>query len=409
MSTEECNNFNRRYLLQCMGLVTAGLALRPRSSFASETETLGFSNGTRELVVYPQKRPMLRVTARPPHLETLFSVFNESVLTPNDAFFVRYHLANVPTSIDPDTYQLRIKGLVDKPLTLSLRALKALGRSVERVAVNQCSGNSRGYGSPRVFGAQLGNGSMGNARWTGIPLKTVLQHAGVQSGAQQVTFRGLDHPVLPSTPQFIKSLSIDLALSDEPMIAWAMNGTDIPLLNGYPIKLIVPGYAGTYWVKHLSEVNVIDHRFDGFFMAKAYRVPDNDCQCVAPGTVAEATRPIGKLKVRSFITSLRPGDHVKAGQTITLKGIAFDGGSGIQWVEVSDNGGKKWQRAMLGEDLGSYSFRAWSLTWRPPHKGKVGLQVRACSNLGEQQPLNASWNPSIYLKNNIETTPIDVV
>ncbi|ALI02896.1 protein-methionine-sulfoxide reductase catalytic subunit MsrP [Pseudomonas sp. FW306-02-F02-AA] len=409
MSIDNRNTIKRRVFLQGASLVAAGLAFKPLHSRAAETEAQDFSNGTRELVAYPQKRPLMRVTARPPHLETPFSVFNESILTPNDAFFVRYHLANLPTSIDADNYQLQIKGLVDKPLSLSLAELKALGKTVEVVAVNQCSGNSRGYGSPRVFGAQLGNGSVGNARWTGIPLKAVLEQAGVQAGAKQVTFRGLDHPVLPTTPEFIKALGIDLALSDEPMIAWAMNGTDIPFLNGYPIKLIVPGYFGTYWVKHLSEIEVIDHTFEGYFMEKAYRVPDNDCQCVPPGTVPDKTRPIGRLKVRSFITSLQPGAKVKLNEPITLKGFAFDGGHGIQSVELSEDGGRNWQLAVLGENLGNYSFREWTLQWVPREKGKVGLQVRATNGQGEQQPVRALWNPAIYVKNNIETTPITVV
>lgn len=261
MSSDKGSVIKRRRFLQHASLLAAVLAFKPLRSQAGETQKQDFDNGTRELVAYPQKRPLLRITSRPVHLETPFAVFNESALTPNDAFFVRYHLANIPTSIDADTHQLQIKGLVDLPLSLSLAELKALGKPAEVVAVNQCSGNSRGFGSPRVFGAQLGNGSVGNARWTGIPLKTVLEQAGVQAGAKQVTFRGLDHALLPTTPEFIKALDIDLALSDEPLIAWGMNGTDIPFLNGYPIKLIVPGYFGTYWVKHLSEIEVIDHTF----------------------------------------------------------------------------------------------------------------------------------------------------
>lgn len=126
------------------------------------------------------------------------------------------------------------------------------------VAVNQCSGNSRGYFQPRVFGAQLGNGAMGNARWTGV-----------LPGAKQVTFNSMDKPVLASTPDYRKALDIEHALSPEPMLAWGMNGEDLPFLNGYPFKLIVPGYFGTYWVKHLSEIEVIDHSFtghDAYFM-----------------------------------------------------------------------------------------------------------------------------------------------
>ena len=150
---------------------TLALAASPVASLAraaeENTEEVTFAAGPRPLVQYPQKRPLTLVTTRPPHLETPFSVFNEGAITPNDAFFVRYHLANFPTSIDPDSYRLTIKGLVDTPLSLSLAELKALAEPVEVVAVNQCSGNSRGFSMPRVFGAQLGNGSMGNARWLG--------------------------------------------------------------------------------------------------------------------------------------------------------------------------------------------------------------------------------------------------
>ena len=232
---DESNKLQRRLFLQRLGITAASLTFIPFRGMA-DTETLEFGNGIRELVAYPQKRPLMLVTARPPHLETPFAVFNEGVLTPNDAFFVRYHLPNFPTSIDVGQHRLTVTGQVNKPLSLSLAELKALGETVEIVAVNQCAGNSRGFSSPRVFGAQLGNGSMGNARWTGIPLKTVLERAGVRAGSKQITLRGLDRPALPGTPEFVKAIDIDLALSGGPLIAWAMNGTDIPFLNGYPIK-----------------------------------------------------------------------------------------------------------------------------------------------------------------------------
>ncbi len=400
--------FHRRLFLSGMAATAASLAFAPLRSQAY-TETLDFGNGTRELLAYPQKRPLMLITARPPHLETPFSVFNEGALTPNDAFFVRYHLPNFPTSIDAGQHRLKITGLVNKPLSLSLQELKALGEPVEIVAVNQCAGNSRGFSSPRVFGAQLGNGSMGNARWTGIPLKTVLGHAGVRGGAKQVTLRGLDRPVLPGTPEFVKAIDIDLALSAGPLIAWAMNGTDIPFLNGYPIKLVIPGYFGSYWVKHLSEINVIDHEFDGYFMKSAYRLPDNDCQCVSAGTIPDKTRPIAQLKVRSFITNLHSGETVRAGHTISLQGIAFDSGSGISSVEISDDGGQHWQAARLGKDLGNYSFREWCTAWKPQTPGKAELQVRARNRLGEGQPAVSLWNPGGYAHNSIETLSILVV
>jgi DMSO/TMAO reductase YedYZ molybdopterin-dependent catalytic subunit len=348
------------------------------------------------------------VTTRPPHLETPFTVFNEGPITPNDAFFVRYHLANFPTSIDPDSYRLTVKGAVDTPLSLSLVELKALAEPVEVVAVNQCSGNSRGFSMPRVFGAQLGNGSMGNARWVGVPLKAVLEKAGVKADARQVTFRGLDKPVLPSTPEFIKALDIGHAMDGEPMIAWSMNGTDLPFLNGYPIRLVVPGYFGTYWVKHLSEIEVLDHVYDGFFMAKGYRVPDNDCFCIAPGTTPTQTRPISKLPVRSFITSVKQGDVLPLNKSVVLKGIAFDGGAGVNKVEISIDGGKVWREATLGQDLGRFSFREWTLAITFTSKGATQLMVRASNSAGETQPLQADWNPAGYRRHVIETSHVTV-
>src|SRR5471030_1701284 len=148
---------NRRTALQGAALMLAGGAIAGSTlaSLAAETVTLPFENGERPLVIYPQKRPMIGLTSRPPQLETPFAVFNENVITPNDAFFVRYHLADIPYDLDPETFSLEIKGKVDKPLKLSLADLKTLP-SVELVAVNQCSGNSRGFVTPRVAGGQLG-------------------------------------------------------------------------------------------------------------------------------------------------------------------------------------------------------------------------------------------------------------
>jgi len=403
MNHRDEHDARRRVFLQRAGLGAAAIGTLPLQAFAAGHETLPFGNGERELVTYPGKRPLLRVTTRPPHLETPFSAFGEGVITPNNAFFVRYHLANIPKRIDAAAYRLRVGGHVKQSLSLSLAELKALAAPVEVVAVNQCSGNSRGFFEPRVFGAQLGNGSMGNARWVGVPLRAVLEKAGVLPGARQVAFNGLDTPVLPKTPDFIKALNIDLALSAEPIVAWSMNGADIPFLNGYPIKLIVPGYFGTYWVKHLSEIVVMDHGFDGFFMSTAYRVPDNACQCVPAGTAPTATRPITTLPVRSFITSVAGGARVPAGKPLQLKGIAFDGGSGIRKVEVSEDG-QQWREAALGKDLGRFSFREWSFGMAAPRKGEFKLMVRATNMQGDIQPATASWNPGGYARNVVETT-----
>jgi DMSO/TMAO reductase YedYZ molybdopterin-dependent catalytic subunit len=373
-------------------------------ALADQTVMMPFANGERPLVKYPQKRPMIGLTGRPPQLETPFPVFNENVITPNDAFFVRYHLADIPLTIDPDAFAVEIKGKVDRPVKLSLAEIKKMS-AFELVAVNQCSGNSRALFEPRVAGGQLGNGAMGNARWKGVPLKAVLDAAGVQAGAKQVTFNGMDGPVSDKTPDFVKALDLDHARDGEVMLAYAMNGADLPVLNGFPLRLIVPGYYGTYWVKHLNEITVIDSIFDGFWMKSAYRVPDNECACVDPGTAPKATVPINRCNVRSFITSVTSGVKVKAGAPLLLKGIAFDGGKGIKQVAVSTDGGASWRNATLGRDLGKYSFREWTLPVTLA-AGSHDLRVKATNQAGQTQPDKPLWNPAGYMRNVIETTTV---
>jgi sulfite dehydrogenase len=397
---------NRRTILRGGAALLAGggaVGGTSLASFAAQTVTLPFDNGERPMVKYPQKRPMIGLTSRPPQLETPFAVFDENLITPNDAFFVRYHLADVPLDIDPDKFSVEIKGKVDKPAKLSIADIRKMP-TVELVAVNQCSGNSRGFFLPRVAGGQLGNGAMGNARWKGVSLKAVLDRAGVQAGAKQVVFGGMDSPVSDKTPDFAKALDIDHARDGEVMLAYSMNGEDLPVLNGFPLRLVVPGYYGTYWVKHLNEINVVDNIFEGFWMKTAYRIPDNDCNCVEPGTAPKATIPINRFTVRSFITNVTDGTRLKAGVT-NLKGIAFDGGNGIKDVAVSADGGKTWETTRLGKDLGKYSFREWSFPVKLS-EGTHELKVRATSNDGKTQPMEALWNPAGYLRNVVETVRV---
>jgi len=399
----------RRFLQSASLLGAAALTGFTRRGAAADTVTLPFANGERPLVTYPQKRPLIRLTTRPPQLETPFEVFNESVITPNDAFFVRYHLANIPTEIDAATFRVSVKGKVNTPLTLSVADLRAQFEAVEVVAVNQCSGNSRGYFEPRVPGGQLGHGAMGNARWRGVRLKDVLEKAGVAAGAKQVVFDGLDRAVIEKTPDFIKSLDLDHALDGEVLLAYSMNGEDLPMLNGYPLRLVVPGFYGTYWIKHLHEITVVDEAFTGFWVGTAYRIPDTVGACVAPGATPKSTVPIGRLNVRSFLTSAVDGAPLKPGAETLLRGIAFDGGSGIAQVLVSADGGRNWREAKLGDDLGKYSFREWTLPFTPDKPGVAELKVKATNRIGESQPLEPLWNPAGYMRNVVETTRIHIV
>jgi len=401
---------NRRQFLQASGLLVAGATLgRSLARAADDVTAQPFANGKRTLVAYPQKRPLIVLTSRPAQLETPFAVFNESLITPNDAFFVRYHHSNHPTSVDPATFRLRVRGKVNTALDLSLGDLQRLGAPVELTAVNQCSGNSRGFFNPRVNGGQLGHGAMGNARWTGIPLRTVLEKAGVATGARQVSFNGLDNPVAEAAPDFVKALDIDHALDGEVMLAWGMNGEDLPMLNGYPLRLIVPGYFGTYWVKHVNDLEVLDTTFTGFWMATAYRVADNPSHSVAPGTAPKKTVPIERFTIRSFITSLAENATLPAGRETTVRGIAFDSGHGIREVTFSSDGGQTWRAATLGADGGRYGFREWRIGYTPPQRGPHTLMARALNRIGETQPLEPLWNPAGYARNVVETVCVEAV
>jgi DMSO/TMAO reductase YedYZ molybdopterin-dependent catalytic subunit len=383
-------------------LLAGGQALGAPESTAS----LPFGNGERPLVAYPQKRPMIVLTQRPPQLETPFEVFDHGAFTPNDAFFVRYHLSGAPPlGLNAATHRLKIGGAVDTPLDLGMDDLKKSFPVVEIAAVNQCSGNGRGFSAPRVGGGQLGNGAMGSALWRGVPLRALLDKAGVKASAKAVEFNGADVPPMTVIPDFIKALSVDHARQAEVMLAYEMNGAPLPLLNGYPLRLIVPGYYGTYWVKHLTEITVLEQESQSYFMQKAYRVPDNDCTCTPAGQPAAQTRPIGKLNVRSLITNVRDGQTVTAGNA-PVRGIAFDGGSGIAGVEVSADGGKAWVPAKLGQDHGPFSFREWSTRVALP-KGDHVLMARAHSKAGEIQPMIQAWNPPGYMRNVVD--PVRVV
>ena len=355
------------------------------------------------LVKFPEKTALILLTDRPPNLETPLKFFRED-MTPNAAFFVRWHLGIIPTRIDAGAFELAVAGHVKNELSLSLEDLRTQFEPVSLVAVNQCSGNSRSLFAPRVAGGQWANGACGNAKWTGVRLKDLIAKAGVKAGAVEVTFKGLDKSPAPSVPDFVKSLTLDKAIDPDVLVAYAMNDKPLPMLNGFPLRLVVPGWFATYWVKALNEIRVTNEPFTGFWMAKGYRVPaKRPLLDETPDALATETVPISRMLVRSLIVRPEPGEAVKAGRVFELDGIAFDGGSGIKQVEVSTDAGKSWSKASLGEDHGKFSFRRWKQSWTPPAAGEHTIMVRATSNDGETQPDQAKWNRSGYGRNVIET------
>ena len=398
------------------GLVAAGTSANADPQYWID---LPMANGRRPLERFPQKGLMIVQATRPPILETPFVVFDRDELTPNEYHYVRWHLAGIPTTVDVNAFRLKVGGLVNKPLTLTVDQLRRDFSPVELVAVSQCAGNSRGLFNPRVAGGEWANGGMSNARWRGVALKEILARAGLGAGAKQVAFSGLDRGVLPATPQFRKALDADFATGGNAMIAYEMNGRPLPLLNGFPLRLVVPGWYGTYWVKMLDTIDVLDHVEDNFWMATAYRIPDTPGNTVTPDQTGYKTIPISKFRVRSFITNV-DGGRVLGPENAAdpryplrfraeIRGIAFDAGSGIKKVEFSEDGGKTWRETTLGRDLGPYSFRKWHTVWDARvGNGSYTLACKATANSGDTQTDVPVWNPAGYLKNDIEKYKVNV-
>jgi len=399
-------NMTRRRLLGEAGI--AGLTFASAPAWAQKMVELPLPGGpdARPLTTsFPQKGTMVLQRVRPPLLETPFTVFDQGVFTPNDRFYVRWHWAVIPTEVNVDTFRLAVHGHVDRPLSLSLKELLDLPQ-VEIAAVNQCSGNSRGLFQPRVAGGEWGNGAMGNARWTGVRLKDVLDRAGVKAGAVQVRFNGMDEPVVAQAPDFMKSLAVDHARDGEVMIAYAMNGQPLPLLNGFPLRLVVPGWYATYWIKMLSDIEVLDQPDTNFWMKTAYTIPDTPHADMKPGQTGVTMVPINRMVPRSFVTNLKPGSTIPAGKPALVRGIAFGGDNGVKRVDFSGDEGKSWQIARLGKDEGKYSFRLWQTEFTPPVKGVYELMVRCTNAQGVAQPEQPNWNPAGFMRNVVETVSV---
>jgi DMSO/TMAO reductase YedYZ molybdopterin-dependent catalytic subunit len=320
------------------------------------------------LIAFPEKTDLILLTSRPPQLETPLRYFKE-LITPNDALFVRWHISNIPTSVDLDLWKLKIGGNTEKEIGFSMEDLKTKFSKVSLTAVIQCSGNGRSFFDPRVPGGQWGNGAMGNVTWTGVRLKDILEQAGIKAGSVDVAFNGLDSAPLPKVPDFIKSLPVDKAIEDDVIIAYEMNGEPLTMLNGFPVRLVVPGWYATYWVKALSEITVLTKTFEEFWMKPGYRIPDNPCACVPPGSKPQKTIPINRMNTRSLVISPETGMTLKVNRPVNIMGIAFSGGYSIKDVIVSTDGGNTWKQAGLGKDLGKYSWIQWSYQWKPAKKG----------------------------------------
>lgn len=315
-------------------------------------------------------------------------------------------MSQIPTRIDIDTFRLYIGGSVEQPLALSMNDLKTKFAPDSMVALAICAGNSRSTFNPKVPGSQWNNGAMGNAKWKGVKLKDILAMAGAKKGSIEVTFQGLDRGALPDIPAFVKSLDINHANDGEVMVAYEMNGQPLPMLNGYPLKLVVPGWYAIYWVGALANINVLTDTFKGFWMKNAYRVPATGPN-EKPDSLAKVTVPISNINLHSIFVEPDTSETVTAHKQCLVEGLAFNDGTGIKKMELSFDDGKTWVEAQLNPELGKYSWRRWKYNWTPEAKGVYHLKARATDNAGHTQT-DKQWNRSGYARGFIEKLDVNV-
>jgi sulfite dehydrogenase len=353
----------------------------------------------------PGKKPLIRLAYRPPNYESPLDYFRTPI-TPSDEFFVRYHLSDIP-EINVANYKITVGGEgANGQSELTLDDLKKLPAQ-EIVAVNQCSGNRRGLSNPHVAGVEWGYGAMGCARWKGVRLKDVLNLVGLKPEAIEIAFNGADGPAFDKTPDFVKSVPVWRAVDDSTLIAYEMNGAPLPHFNGFPARLIVPGWTGTYWMKHLISITALTKPLNVFWMNPAYRIPVGMFPVVARFISQEnaTTTPITEIVINSLITSHADGASVKAGN-VSVSGLAWDGGYGVTRVDGSTDGGKTWSSATLGDDLGRYAFRPWTFQLNASH-GKNTLMVNATNKIGQTQAATLLFNGAGYHNNVMQSITLN--
>ena len=404
----------RRHLITAVaGSVVGGSDLALKSltaAAASINRPSALPEGTRSntiLDALPGKKPLLKLSYRPPNYETPIEYFRTAI-TPTDAFFVRYHHSLIP-EVDVRTWKVAVGGEgANGEAAFTLDDLKRLP-TAELVAVNLCSGNRRGLFQPHVPGVEWGYGAMGCARWKGARLKDLLDKVGLKKEAIEIVFDGADSGVTDKTPDFIKSIPTWKAIEETTLIAYEMNGAPLPHLHGFPARLILPGWTGTYWMKHVTSIKAVTKPEAGFWMKAAYRIPLGRFPLVARFTSQETAvnTPITEIVVNSLITNPIDDANVRMGP-ISVGGIAWDGGYGINTVEVSSDGGRTWTAATLGEDLGRFAFRTFSYTLSPKARGKRTVMARATNKIGQTQTSELIHNPAGYHHNVVHSVTFNV-
>jgi len=356
-------------------------------------EGVGLVAFARQALADPTGDTLLRFGGSPQNLATPTGYF-ERLITPTEAFFVRSHFG--APALDAKR-TLDVGGLVKSPLTLGVDELKAQFKETTITAVLQCAGNGRALHKPRVPGIQWVHGAMGQATFTGVRLKDVLEKAGAQPDGAHVRFAGADGPPKPTVPAFVRSIPLARALDPSTIIAWGMNGQPLTLAHGAPLRLIVPGWAGDHWMKWLVSIRVQKEEAEGFFMQTAYRMPTEK---VEPGAAVppEKMKPAHAFPIKSIIGSPVDGTKGKVGVQ-KIAGVAFSGEAPVKQVEVSIDGGTTWTKAKLEGEPGVGRWQVFRADVEVKTAGQVKAVARASDTKGNAQPKDAVWNPSGYCWN----------
>ena len=323
-------------------------------------------------------------------------------ITPNDLFHILTTIADPLPTLDPAAWRLTVDGHVEQPITLTYEQLKALpARKV--VAVLECAGNSRNSVSPPLERSPLNNGYVGNAEWLGVPLHRVLERAGLKVSPREVVLEGVDRgkpAFAPEEVPFAKSLPLDKALHPDTLLVYEMNGVALPREHGGPVRAVVPGWYGTYHVKWLGRVSVIDRPFDGVFMTRAWRIRRRQ-----EGFVRD--EPVTQVAVKSLIVRPAVDEKLTVG-THTVAGAAWSGGKDIASVQVSTDGGRTWGFAQLVVPAATYAWRFWEFTWRVTQPGSYTLMARATDTSGAAQPFAYDLDSGGFAVNQIQPVRVEV-
>jgi len=306
--------------------------------------------------------------------------------------------------VDAAAWRLRVGGLVEQHLELSLDELRARPSRTFAVTL-ECAGNGRALLSPRWPSQPWLLEAVGNAEWTGTPLGPLLDEAGLDPRAREIVFAGLDRGIQGDVEhRYERSLAVAEAAGEDVLLAYAVNGQPLPPQHGYPLRLIVPGWYGMTHVKWLAEVTAVDERFRGWQQEVAYRLRSSEEDEGEPVTRILPRSLLVPPGIPDFLTRDR---RVAAGPCL-LEGRAWSGHGAIERVEVSTNSGVTWADAALSPAPASrHAWRGWTYDW-DAEPGEYVLSCRATDAAGNVQPVEARWNLEGYCNNAVQRVPVTV-